>query len=254
MNPPLLKKESSDEECSTSGSEDEEYAMAVRYFKKFFKRRGRFVRQPRNDTKTFQRSRDDKKGKSDRRELVRNLPKLKFDQHFCDACKIRKQAHASHKAKNVVSMTRCLELLHMDLFVPSIVWSYGGNLYTLVIVDDYSRHGQKRQSMVQGMVPLVLGSLYESKDKAYDAALDDDAVLMKRCGYFFLNWSSRSHVNSGPLLEFHQTLTNGIRLRFNRLTSWPTISNSSLTNEACHQDEVHPTERLMVRRHDTFSD
>ncbi|GJV08176.1 retrovirus-related pol polyprotein from transposon TNT 1-94 [Tanacetum coccineum] len=53
------------------------------------------------------------------KELVRNLPKLKFDQHFCDACKIRKQAHASHKAKNIVSMTRCLELLHMDLFGPS---------------------------------------------------------------------------------------------------------------------------------------
>ncbi|GJZ17689.1 putative reverse transcriptase domain-containing protein [Tanacetum coccineum] len=33
------KKESSDEECSTSGSEDEDYAMAVRDFKKFFKRR-----------------------------------------------------------------------------------------------------------------------------------------------------------------------------------------------------------------------
>ncbi|GJR90570.1 hypothetical protein Tco_0214581 [Tanacetum coccineum] len=56
------KKESSDEECSTSGSEDEEYAMAVRDFKKFFKRRGRFVRQPRNDKKTFQRSHDDKNG------------------------------------------------------------------------------------------------------------------------------------------------------------------------------------------------
>ncbi|GKD39753.1 zf-CCHC domain-containing protein, partial [Tanacetum coccineum] len=27
---------------------DEEYAMAVRDFKKFFKRRGRFIRQPRN--------------------------------------------------------------------------------------------------------------------------------------------------------------------------------------------------------------
>ncbi|GKB89666.1 hypothetical protein Tco_0961938, partial [Tanacetum coccineum] len=36
------KKESSDEECSTFGSEDEEYAMAVRDFKKFFNRRGRF--------------------------------------------------------------------------------------------------------------------------------------------------------------------------------------------------------------------
>nr|GEV29893.1 zf-CCHC domain-containing protein/UBN2 domain-containing protein [Tanacetum cinerariifolium] len=33
------KKESSDEECLTSGSKDEEYAMAVRDFKKFFKRR-----------------------------------------------------------------------------------------------------------------------------------------------------------------------------------------------------------------------
>ncbi|GJR65697.1 retrovirus-related pol polyprotein from transposon TNT 1-94 [Tanacetum coccineum] len=54
------KKESSDEKCSTFGSEDEEYAMAVKDFKKFFKRRGRFVRQPRNDKKAFQRSRDDK--------------------------------------------------------------------------------------------------------------------------------------------------------------------------------------------------
>ncbi|GKC48880.1 zf-CCHC domain-containing protein, partial [Tanacetum coccineum] len=35
------KKESSDEESSTPISEDEEYAMVVRDFKKFFKRRGR---------------------------------------------------------------------------------------------------------------------------------------------------------------------------------------------------------------------
>ncbi|GKF23890.1 hypothetical protein Tco_0076212 [Tanacetum coccineum] len=61
------KKESSDEECLTSESEDEEYIMAVRDFKKFFKRRGRFVRQPRNDKKIFQRIRDDKNGKSDRK-------------------------------------------------------------------------------------------------------------------------------------------------------------------------------------------
>ncbi|GJU25913.1 retrovirus-related pol polyprotein from transposon TNT 1-94 [Tanacetum coccineum] len=61
------KKESSDEECSTSKSEDEEYVMAVRDFEKLFKRRGRFVRQPWNGKKTFQRSRDDKNGKSDRK-------------------------------------------------------------------------------------------------------------------------------------------------------------------------------------------
>nr|GEX51398.1 alpha/beta hydrolases superfamily protein [Tanacetum cinerariifolium] len=61
------KNESSDEECSTFKSEDEEYAMAVRDFKKFFKRRGGFVRQPMNDKKTFQRSRDDNNRKSDRK-------------------------------------------------------------------------------------------------------------------------------------------------------------------------------------------
>ncbi|GKA93658.1 retrovirus-related pol polyprotein from transposon TNT 1-94 [Tanacetum coccineum] len=205
-------------ECSVDfGSKDEEVAMRSRDFKKFFKRRGRFVRQPRNDKKTFQKGRDDKNGKSERKcfrcgdpnhligecpkpprdknqrafvggswsdsgeeddekiqdetclvaqvpnehhlvelrnkvfkssektssdgaskELVRNLPKLRFDQHFCDACKIGKQAHVSHKAKNIFSTTRCLELLHMDIFGPSTVQSYGGNRYTLVIVDDYS--------------------------------------------------------------------------------------------------------------------
>nr|GFA64556.1 transposase, Ptta/En/Spm, transposase, Tnp1/En/Spm-like protein [Tanacetum cinerariifolium] len=36
------KKVSSDEECLKSDSEDEEYTMAMRDFKKFFKRRGRF--------------------------------------------------------------------------------------------------------------------------------------------------------------------------------------------------------------------
>nr|GEV37567.1 retrovirus-related Pol polyprotein from transposon TNT 1-94 [Tanacetum cinerariifolium] len=218
--------------------------MAVRDFKKFFKRRCRFIKQPMNDKKTFQRSQDGKNGKSDRKcfryrdpnhfigeclkppkdknqralfrgswsdsggkmmkrpktkhvswirhltseiikdnkvtgrgirkkglyvmklgtkskdkiylatidenstlwhmrlghanmhliqllaskELLRNLPKLKFDQHFYDACKTRKQAHASYKAKNIVSTTRCLELLHMDLFGPSAIRSYGGNL------------------------------------------------------------------------------------------------------------------------------
>nr|GEV16586.1 retrotransposon protein [Tanacetum cinerariifolium] len=290
------KKESSAKECSTTGSKDEEYPMAVRVFK----RRCRFVRQPRNNKKTFQKSRDDKNGKSERKcfrcgdpnhlirecpkppkdknqrafirdswsdrgeeddekakdktclvaqasndiclgfdlepdewikdsecskhmtgnrklfsiykaynkgnvifgsnlrgniigkgrgikkkdlyvmklgntpkdknfhakidknstlwhrrlghanmrlikslaskVLVRNLPILKFDQHSYDACKIGKQAHASHKAKNVVSTTRCLEILHMDLFGPFVVRSYRGNLYTLIIVNDYSRY------------------------------------------------------------------------------------------------------------------
>ncbi|GJZ83964.1 hypothetical protein Tco_0649137 [Tanacetum coccineum] len=49
------KKESCDDETSTSKSEDEEYAMAVRDFKKFFKRKGRLVRQPRNEKKSYEK-------------------------------------------------------------------------------------------------------------------------------------------------------------------------------------------------------
>ncbi|GJR98861.1 zf-CCHC domain-containing protein [Tanacetum coccineum] len=60
------KKESSDDETSTSRSDAEEYDMVVRNFKKFFKRKGKFVRQPREEKKSF-RQRDEKKGKSDRK-------------------------------------------------------------------------------------------------------------------------------------------------------------------------------------------
>nr|GEZ91263.1 transposase, Ptta/En/Spm, transposase, Tnp1/En/Spm-like protein [Tanacetum cinerariifolium]GEZ91275.1 transposase, Ptta/En/Spm, transposase, Tnp1/En/Spm-like protein [Tanacetum cinerariifolium] len=47
------KKETSDEEWSTSGSEDEECAMEVRDFKKFFKRKGRFMRQLQNKKRRY---------------------------------------------------------------------------------------------------------------------------------------------------------------------------------------------------------
>ncbi|GKB57054.1 retrovirus-related pol polyprotein from transposon TNT 1-94, partial [Tanacetum coccineum] len=80
-------------------------------------------------------------------QICDNKCRVTFSEHDSEitkdgrviACKIGKQAHAS-QAKNIVSTTRCLELLHMDLFGPSFVWSYGGNRYTLVIVDDYSRY------------------------------------------------------------------------------------------------------------------
>nr|GFB69511.1 zf-CCHC domain-containing protein/UBN2 domain-containing protein [Tanacetum cinerariifolium]GFB73102.1 zf-CCHC domain-containing protein/UBN2 domain-containing protein [Tanacetum cinerariifolium]GFB73121.1 zf-CCHC domain-containing protein/UBN2 domain-containing protein [Tanacetum cinerariifolium]GFB73125.1 zf-CCHC domain-containing protein/UBN2 domain-containing protein [Tanacetum cinerariifolium] len=75
------KKESSDKKYFTSRSEDEEYAMAIRDIKKFFTRRGRLVRQPRNDKKTFQRSRDDENDKSDRKCFRCGDP-----NHFIEEC------------------------------------------------------------------------------------------------------------------------------------------------------------------------
>nr|GFA04572.1 zf-CCHC domain-containing protein/UBN2 domain-containing protein [Tanacetum cinerariifolium] len=61
-----LKKESCDDKTLTSGSDDEEYDMVVRNFKKFFRRKDKFVRQPREEKKSFQK-RDKKKGKSDQK-------------------------------------------------------------------------------------------------------------------------------------------------------------------------------------------
>nr|GEW38972.1 zf-CCHC domain-containing protein/UBN2 domain-containing protein [Tanacetum cinerariifolium] len=61
------KKESSDEDSMTFDSEYEEYAMAIKEFKKFLKRQGRFVRQPRDERKSSQRSKNDKNGKSERK-------------------------------------------------------------------------------------------------------------------------------------------------------------------------------------------
>ncbi|GJZ44697.1 hypothetical protein Tco_0591952 [Tanacetum coccineum] len=60
------RKVLSEEEASSSDSEDEEYAMAVRDFKKFFRRKGKFVRQPHDNKKSFRKIKEDKKEKYDR--------------------------------------------------------------------------------------------------------------------------------------------------------------------------------------------
>jgi len=73
--------------------------------------------------------------------LVIGLSKLKFEKdHICEACQKGKQVKNSFKLKNIVSSSRPLELLHMDLFGPSRTMSLGGNYYALVIVDGFSRY------------------------------------------------------------------------------------------------------------------
>ena len=45
----------------------------------------------------------------------------------------------SFKSKNIVTTSRALELLHLDLFGPTRSSSLGGKRYDFVIVDYYSR-------------------------------------------------------------------------------------------------------------------
>ncbi|GJS68517.1 zf-CCHC domain-containing protein [Tanacetum coccineum] len=74
------KKESRDDETLTSRSDDEEYAMAIRNFKKFFRRLGKSVRQPREEKKSF-RKRDEKKGK-----IVRKCFRCGNPNHLIGDC------------------------------------------------------------------------------------------------------------------------------------------------------------------------
>jgi hypothetical protein len=45
---------------------------------------------------------------------------------------------APHHAKNIMTTTRPLEMLHIDLFGPIAYISIGSNKYGLLIIDDYS--------------------------------------------------------------------------------------------------------------------
>jgi hypothetical protein len=74
-------------------------------------------------------------------DLVKGLPITKFvKDKICDACQLGKQTKSSFKKKKVISISRPLELLHMDLFGPIRTASLSDKLYAFVIVDDYSRY------------------------------------------------------------------------------------------------------------------
>jgi len=62
------------------------------------------------------------------KELVVGLPKLKFGKDkLCEACQKGKQTKSTFKPLNVISTSKPLKLLHMDLFDPSRTMSLGGN-------------------------------------------------------------------------------------------------------------------------------
>ncbi|PKA60660.1 Retrovirus-related Pol polyprotein from transposon TNT 1-94 [Apostasia shenzhenica] len=71
---------------------------------------------------------------------IDGLPKVKYEKNkLCDACQEGKQTRCSHKAKELVSSSQPLELIHLDLLDSHGVVSIGGSRYVLVIIDDYSR-------------------------------------------------------------------------------------------------------------------
>jgi hypothetical protein len=68
--------------------------------------------------------------------VFEDLRKTKAPQHA--ACQAGKQLGTSHPSKNVMTTSRPLELLHMDLFGPVAYLSIGESKYGLVIIDECS--------------------------------------------------------------------------------------------------------------------
>nr|GEV83968.1 UBN2 domain-containing protein [Tanacetum cinerariifolium] len=125
------RKEFSDDDSSTSDSEDEEYAMAVRDFNKFFKRRGRFVRQPHEERKSFQRNKDDKKAKAKENALsveiqiissenVRNYQDIKIKRRLLEdlgviATKMKRRRQRTKSRAKVMAIEELKDLTSLSL-------------------------------------------------------------------------------------------------------------------------------------------
>jgi hypothetical protein len=82
---------------------------------------------------------------------MKNLHKLLKDAHIlgqtnvyfekdrpCGACHVGKQVGSSHPSKNIMTISRPLELLHTDLFGPIAYIRICESKYGLIIVDDYT--------------------------------------------------------------------------------------------------------------------
>ncbi|GJZ02311.1 reverse transcriptase domain-containing protein [Tanacetum coccineum] len=106
------RKVLSEEEATSSDSNDEEYAMAVRDFKKFFRRRGKFVRQPHDDKRNFWKVKEDKKEKDDRRcfkcgdpnHFISDCPKHSFNDQKAFVVGCRSDSENDSKKEEICLM------------------------------------------------------------------------------------------------------------------------------------------------------
>ena len=78
-------------------------------------------------------------------EQILGLTNVHFEKNrICSACQAGKQVGAPHPSKNVLTTTRPLELLHMDIFGPVAYVSIGGSKYSFVIMEMMKRGGTYR--------------------------------------------------------------------------------------------------------------
>jgi hypothetical protein len=105
--------------------------------------------------------------------------------HVSRACIEGKMHETSHPSKTIISSTRCLELLHMDLFGPPSHASPDGNKYCLVIVDNYSRYTWvyffKHKSETQATVKTFATEVQRQHKSTILMIISDNSSKFKNC-------------------------------------------------------------------------
>jgi len=149
---------------------------------------------------------------------ILGLTNVVFEKdRLCSACQAGKQVGAPHPAKNIMTTTRPLKLLHMDLFGPVAYISIGGNKYGLVIVDDYSRFTWvfflQDKSEVQGVLRKFIKRAQNEFEVRIKNIRSDNGTEFKNTSIEqFLDEEGMKHEFSAP----YTPQQNGIVERKNR--------------------------------------
>jgi transposase InsO family protein len=189
---------------------------------------------------------------------MRNLAKLNKDEHIlgltnvvfekdrlCSACQAGKQVGAHHPTKNILSSSRPLKILHMDLFGPIAYISISGNKYGLVIVDDFSRFTWvfflQDKSEAKEIVKFIRRVQNEFELKVKNIRSDNGSEFRNTKVEEFLDEEGIKHELSAP----YTPQQNGIMERKNRtlieaartmLDEYKTLDSfwEEAINTACH--------------------
>jgi transposase InsO family protein len=138
------------------------------------------------------------------------------------ACQAGKQVGRTHHSKNVMTTSRPLELLHMDLFGPVAYLSIGGSKYGLVIVDDFFRFtwvfSLQDKSETQGTLKRFLRRAQNEFDLKVKKIRSDNGSEFKNLQVEeFLEEEGIKHEFSAP----YAPQQNGVVERKNRtLLTW----------------------------------
>ncbi|KAK1616885.1 hypothetical protein QYE76_022402 [Lolium multiflorum] len=145
---------------------------------------------------------DNSKGKKDR---------------VCSACVAGKQLKKKHPIKSIVTTSRPLELLHLDLFGPSHYDTLGGSKYGLVIVDDYSRYSWVFLLKSKDETHRELITFAKKAQRTYESEIK---AIRTDNGTEFKNYTTQEFVDDeGIKHEFSAPYTpqqNGVVERKNR--------------------------------------